>query len=99
VLYIQYTLKLPMASAASVPFVMYAAGFVGTLPLPFINTKIGENATFTLGCLLGFSGCVWVGFDQSEEYKEWGIYIVASLLMIAGSTLIITSVSFIADMI
>ena len=44
-------------------------------------------------------GCIWVAFGESESYRTWGVYIVASLLGIAGSTLLITSLSITADLI
>ncbi|CAL4108311.1 unnamed protein product, partial [Meganyctiphanes norvegica] len=99
VLYIQDTLMLPVATVATVPFVMYAAGFAGSIVMEFINSKIGRKATFTLGCLVGLSGCIWVGLDRSEEFNNVGIYMVASLLGIGGSTLLITSLSLTADLI
>ncbi|CAL4113988.1 unnamed protein product, partial [Meganyctiphanes norvegica] len=99
VLYTQDTLDLPKNTVATVPFVMYCASFVTSFGMVFINGKIGSKATFTVGCLVGLSGCVWVALDRSEQFNIWGIYLVASLLGIGGSTLLITSIAITADLI
>ena len=52
-----------------------------------------------MGYLFGISGCAWVWIGGDEGYRVWGIYIVAALLGIGGSTLLITSLSITADLI
>ncbi|CAL4072054.1 unnamed protein product, partial [Meganyctiphanes norvegica] len=55
--------------------------------------------TFSLGCLVGLMSCIWIGLDHSSAFRTWGIYVVAGMLGKGGSTLLITSLSFTADLI
>ncbi|XP_042228945.1 major facilitator superfamily domain-containing protein 12-like [Homarus americanus] len=98
-LYVQETLSLTESYVATVPFAMYLAGFVGSLIMKEINKKIGRKATFVLGCCVGIAGCLWVWLGEGNYYSQWGIFLVAALLGIGGSTLLITSLSITADLI
>lgn len=98
-LYVQETLFLSETFIATVPFVMYLAGFVGSLVMKQVNKKIGRKGTFGLGCLVGLCGCLWIWFGKGSYFTQWGIFLVAALLGIGGSTLLITSLSITADLI
>ncbi|XP_042884480.1 major facilitator superfamily domain-containing protein 12-like [Penaeus japonicus] len=98
-LYVQETLQLSETFIATVPFAMYLAGFLGSLVMKEINKKIGRKRTFALGCTVGIAGCLWVWFGQGDYFVQWGIFLVATLLGIGGSTLLITSLSITADLI
>lgn len=98
-LYVQDTLQLNESFVATVPFAINLAGFAGSLIMKEINKKIGRKRTFALGCCVGLAGSVWVWFGSEEYYKQWGIFLVAALLGIGGSTLLITSLSITADLI
>nr|XP_045625267.1 major facilitator superfamily domain-containing protein 12-like [Procambarus clarkii]XP_045625268.1 major facilitator superfamily domain-containing protein 12-like [Procambarus clarkii]XP_045625269.1 major facilitator superfamily domain-containing protein 12-like [Procambarus clarkii]XP_045625270.1 major facilitator superfamily domain-containing protein 12-like [Procambarus clarkii]XP_045625271.1 major facilitator superfamily domain-containing protein 12-like [Procambarus clarkii]XP_0456252 len=98
-LYVQDTLLLSESYVATVPFSMYLAGFVGSLIMKEINKKIGRKATFTLGCCVGLAGSLWVWYGDGSYYTHWGVFLVAALLGIGGSTLLITSLSITADLI
>jgi len=97
VLYVQDYLYLPKVTVETIPFVMYIAGFVGSTVMEFINNKIGRKVTFSLGCLVGLIACIWLGLDESTAFRTWGVYVVAAMLGVGGSTLLITSLSFTAD--
>ncbi|KAK7075196.1 Major facilitator superfamily domain-containing protein 12 [Halocaridina rubra] len=98
-LYVQITLDLSESFIATVPFVMYLAGFVGSLVMKQINKKIGRKGTFALGCIVGLGGCIWIWFGRGSYFSQWGIFVVAALLGTGGSTLLITSLSITADLI
>ncbi|KAK3872749.1 hypothetical protein Pcinc_022184 [Petrolisthes cinctipes] len=98
-LYVQETLNVDQSYVATVPFAMYLSGFGGSLIMKQINKKIGRKGTFALGCVVGICGCVWVWFGAGSYFSEWGIFLVAALLGIGGSTLLITSLSITADLI
>ena len=52
-LYLQVSLKLPGLYVATIPLVMFIAGFVTSSMMKFLNRKMGRKATFLLGCGLG----------------------------------------------
>ncbi|CAL4091613.1 unnamed protein product [Meganyctiphanes norvegica] len=99
VLYVQSYLHLPKVTVATIPFVMYIAGFIGSTIMKYINNKAGRKVTFSLGCLVGLIACIWLGLDQTTPFRTWGVYVVAAMLGVGGSTLLITSLSFTADLI
>lgn len=98
-LYLQETLNLNETFIATVPFAMFFAGFLSSLLMKNINKKIGRKCSYALGCIVGLSGCLWVWFGEGRYFTQWGIFIVAALLGMGGSTLLITSLSFTADLI
>ncbi|XP_068236544.1 major facilitator superfamily domain-containing protein 12-like [Palaemon carinicauda] len=98
-LYVQETLNLGETFIATVPFAMFLAGFLSSVSMKHINKKIGRKRAFTAGCIVGLGGCLWVWLGEGSNYGHWGIFAVAALLGIAGSTLLITSLSFTADLI
>ncbi|KAB7495419.1 Major facilitator superfamily domain-containing protein 12 [Armadillidium nasatum] len=98
-IYVQDTLHLEKETIATVPFVMYLAGFIGSLVMKKVNKIIGRKGAYATGSLIGLAGCISVAFDYGDAYKVWGIYIVAAVLGIGGSTVLITSLSVTADLI
>lgn len=98
-LYVQETLKLSETFIATVPFAMFLAGFLSSVSMKHINKQIGRKRSFAAGCIVGLGGCLWVWLGEGSSYGQWGIFAVAALLGIAGSTLLITSLSFTADLI
>ncbi|KAK7086674.1 Major facilitator superfamily domain-containing protein 12 [Halocaridina rubra] len=98
-LYIQETLNLSETYIASVPFAMFLAGFFSSLLMKYINKKIGRKCSFALGCIVGLGGCLWIWLGAGNYYIYWGIFVVAALLGMGGSVLLITSLSFTADLI
>ena len=54
-LYLQVSLKLPGLYVATIPLVMFIAGFVTSSMMKFLNRKMGRKVTFLLGCVLGKS--------------------------------------------
>ena len=51
--YLQDTLQLPSTYIATIPLVMFLAGFVISTIMKLMNRKIGGKATFLFGCALG----------------------------------------------
>ena len=52
-LYLQVSLQLPRLYVATIPLIMFVAGFVTSSMMKFVNRKMGHKATFLLGCGLG----------------------------------------------
>lgn len=51
--YLQETLKLPNSYVATIPLIIYVAGFATSTVMKYVNGKIGRKATFIAGCALG----------------------------------------------
>ena len=51
--YLQDTLKLPNSYLATIPLIIYIAGFAASTVMKFFNREIGRKATFIVGCVLG----------------------------------------------
>ncbi|KAK7075195.1 Major facilitator superfamily domain-containing protein 12 [Halocaridina rubra] len=98
-LFVDGTLMLDSIFIALVPLCMHFSSFLGSLVMKPINTLIGRKRTFALGCCVGLAACVWIGFGKGDYFSDWGIFLVAALLGIGGSTLLITSLSITADLI
>jgi len=100
-LYLQITLQLHSSYVATVPLVMFLFGFATSTCMKYINRRIGRKVTFVLGCLVGIAASGWIRFgcDTEENFTKYEIFFVAALIGIAGSTLLITSLSLTADLI
>ncbi|XP_042229849.1 major facilitator superfamily domain-containing protein 12-like isoform X2 [Homarus americanus] len=98
-IYIQDSLHLPQESVAYIPLVMYVAGFLTTMCMKSLNKYIGRKASFLIGCIIGEAACIAVWFGSGDLYKDYLLYGVASLLGAGGSILLVTSLSFTADLI
>jgi len=60
------------------------------------------QATYAIGCIIGFAGCTWAyfdGYDTHTSFVTWGIFIVAIFLGSGGAFLQIASLSITADLI
>ena len=100
-LYLQITLQLHSSYVATVPLVMFLFGFATSTCMKYINRRVGRKVTFILGCLIGIAGCFWIRFGcgTDDSFTKYEIYSVAALIGVAGSTLLITSLSLTADLI
>ena len=99
--YLQITLELHSSYVATVPLVMFLFGFATSTCMKYINRRVGRKVTFILGCLIGIAGCIWIRFGCGidDSFTKYEIYSVAALIGVAGSTLLITSLSLTADLI
>ena len=100
-LYLQITLQLHSSYVATVPLVMFLFGFATSTCMKYINRRVGRKVTFILGCLIGVAGCGWIRFGcgSNDDFTKYQIFFVAALIGVAGSTLLITSLSLTADLI
>lgn len=98
-LLVDQTLELKPIFVALVPLCMHFSSFLGSLVMKPINRIIGRKKTFASGCAVGLAACLWIGVGKGDYFSEWGIFLVAALLGIGGSTLLITSLSITADLI
>lgn len=57
------------------------------------------QTTYFFGCALALSACVWMNFGRDSAFGIYEIYAVAVVIGIAGSTLLIISLSLTSDMI
>ncbi|KAK8733070.1 hypothetical protein OTU49_006743 [Cherax quadricarinatus] len=98
-IYIQDSLQLPQDSVAYIPLVMYVSGFLTSTIMKALNKYIGRKASFILGCIIGGGACIAVWFGRGDLYKQYLLYGVAALLGAGGSIMLVTSLSFTADLI
>ena len=95
-LYLQITLELRSSYVATVPLVMFLFGFATSTCMKYVNKRVGRKVTFIFGCMIGIAGCGWIRFGFLSKLE---IFVVAALIGVAGSTLLITSLSLTADLI
>ena len=88
-----------MAAILSVLCVSVCPKVLNENDYSYHNSIIIFQVTFSLGCLVGLVACIWLGLDESNSFQTWGVYVVAAMLGVGGSTLLITSLSFTADLI
>jgi len=104
-LYIQESLQMESKYVAIIPLVMYCSGFVTSFLMKRLNRKAGRKVTYLLGSLVGMASAAWVFFggDRQGEadvfFKTYGIFFAAALYGLAGSTVLITSLSLTAELI
>lgn len=103
-LYMLDTLALHKTSVAIAPLVIFMAGFVMTLLLKTINKTIGRYFTYTLGLLAVWVSlvCIFIYPEHIEFGPEWQNYMIYGAMILLGagaSTLLVTSLSMVADLI
>ncbi|XP_054723647.1 major facilitator superfamily domain-containing protein 12-like, partial [Uloborus diversus] len=64
----------------------------------FMSAKINK-VTYFLGSSLAMSSCIWIFYGAGEQFCTYEIYGVAALIGVAGSTLLIISLSITSDLI
>jgi len=104
-LYLQSSLELSSKYVAIIPLVMYSASFIASRFMKPLNRRAGRKVSYLLGAALGLAACVWIYYGGDEQgradrwFKHYGIFIAAGLLGVAGSTVLITSLSLTAELI
>ena len=100
-LYLQVTLQLHATHVATVPLTIFLSGFFTSLSMKKINKRLGRKITFIIGSLVGFTACLWIrlGSNPDANYVVYFVYCEAVLIGIAGSTMLICSLSLTAEFI
>merc|ERR1719369_241222 len=101
-LYLQESLELHSKYVAIVPLVMYSSSFVTSAFMKILNHKAGRKISYSLGGLVGLAAAAW-GFYGGDEhgkadifFKNYGIFFAAAMYGLAGSAVLITSLSLTA---
>lgn len=96
-LYVTETLELPKDSVAIFPLVVYVSGFVASIAMRLVNSRLGRKATYALGLALGIGACAWIYFLNHDNAKQ--VYGAVILLGLGGSTMLVTSLAMTSDLI
>ncbi|KAL1517303.1 hypothetical protein ABEB36_001084 [Hypothenemus hampei] len=98
-LYLHETLDMVASSLAVVPLVMCLASLATAFTVGPINKTFGRKITYIFGAMLGTTACIFVRIGQGEFYRQYLIYIVASLLGSASSIVLVSSLGVTTDLI
>ena len=96
-IYLQITLDMPAKYVAIIPLTTYLGGLCTSLAMTKVNRQLGRKTTFILGCVLGVIACVWIKFYPKNSDVQ--IFFVAVLIGAGGSTMLVTALSTVADLI
>ncbi|XP_064474360.1 major facilitator superfamily domain-containing protein 12-like [Ornithodoros turicata] len=99
-MYLQSTLRLHRQTIAIIPLVMYVSGFFSSFTMKFASKRIGIKNVYITGAILGIIGSVWISFgNECLRYTHYEIYAIAVLIGMAGTTMLVTSLSLTNDLI
>jgi len=98
-LWLQDNLCLGADSVAKTPLALFISGFLASLLIGPATQLAGRKVIYLIGALIGMGACVYVWFGQGYFFITYGIYGVALLFGIGGSTMLITSLAVTADLI
>jgi len=84
---------------ATTPLALFVSGFLASLLVGPLTKVMGRKVVYLLGVLIGMGACVLVWFGSGDLFRSYGVYGVASLFGAGGSTMLITSLAFTADLI
>lgn len=96
-MYTLETLSLSKDIIAKIPLVIYVSGFLSTFLTKPLNKCYGRKGTFFLGLLLIAGTSVWMWFLRKHQLLQ--AYGAAVVLGIGGSTLLVTALTMLADLI
>lgn len=96
-LYVKDTLNLHKVFVAIIPLVVFMSGFFASLIMKRVNQLLGRKSTFVCGLILIGASCIWLWFlHDRNKMQVFG----AAIFMGSGSaTLLVTSLSMVADLI
>lgn len=96
-MYTLETLSLNKDTIAKIPLVVYVSGFLSTFLTKPLNKCYGRKGTFFLGLLLIAGTSLWMWFIPKGYLLQ--TYGVSVLLGVGGSTLLVTALTMLADLI
>lgn len=96
-MYTLETLSLSKDTIAKIPLIVYVSGFLSTFLSKPLNKCYGRKGTFLIGLLLIAGTSVWMWFLGKGQLGA--MYGVAILLGTGGSTLLVTALTMLADLI
>lgn len=96
-MYTLETLSLNKDTIAKIPLVIYVSGFLSTFLSKPLNNYSGRKVTFFLGLLMIAGVSTWMWFIKKHDYTA--TYGAAVLLGVGGSTLLVTALTMLADLI
>ena len=72
----------------------------------FLCRKVGRKLTYLLGAILAMTTVLWVylgaeveGGEEGQFFATYGIFCVAAMLGVAGSTVLVASLALTAELI
>lgn len=98
-LYLHETLASSAKLLAILPLCIYLSSFFTSFFVHHLSECIGKRGAYFIGALAGLGACVWIRFRDGPSYVQYEIYGVATLLGIAGSILLVTSLGLTASFI
>ena len=100
-LYLEITLQLRAISVAIIPLIMYIVSLATSQLMNNLTRTLGRRGAFAVACSIALAGSVWVWFGDYDDYVYTTrfVFIVAGLFGAGGSSMLITSLSAIADLI
>lgn len=96
-MYALETLSLNKDTIAKIPLVVYVSGFLSTFLSKPLNKCYGRKGTFFLGLILIAGTSIWMWF--LGKHQLMATYGAAVLLGVGGSTLLVTVLTMLADLI
>ncbi|XP_020905896.1 major facilitator superfamily domain-containing protein 12 isoform X2 [Exaiptasia diaphana] len=95
-MYTLETLHLTKDKIAIMPLIIYVSGFASTFLSKPLNKYIGRQGVFLVGSLVIFAVCTWMWFLPPRNGQIYGASI---LIGVGGSTLLVTALTMLADLI
>lgn len=89
--YVTETMKLDAASIATVPLLVYVAGFLSAALMQWANAKLGRGWTYSLSA--GLSAAAATMMLALPGQHAWIAYVLALLLGAGNAGMMVTSVS------
>ncbi|CAM1154485.1 MFSD12 (predicted) [Pycnogonum litorale] len=86
-------------SVAYIPLIIFGSGFISSLVVKIVTVKIGKKRTYFVGCLIGSSAALWIYFGRGKLFDSYFIFAVAVFFGIGSSTMLVTALGIISDMI
>ncbi|KFM58306.1 Major facilitator superfamily domain-containing protein 12, partial [Stegodyphus mimosarum] len=98
-LYLQEALRADDDFIAKIPLVMNVSGFFISCSLPKFFKVMSKKITLLTGATLGVGACFWISIGHGPAFCYKGIYGVGAIMGAASSMLVVSSLSFIHDLI
>jgi len=89
--YVTRTMDLNATSIATVPLLVYVAGFASASAMQWANTRFGRGATFAASAAM--SGSAAALMLALPGHHAWIAYVLALLLGAGNAGMMVTSVS------